>query len=136
MAEMVDTKRVESVTLELPESPTLAVVVGDRTLHLELGNMTYVLEIRRWIEDVQAEGEGIESDMAKLQRVAEDGLAIVSAAFVEPDADDVLLGGRNRLNLSRIVSVLSFIAKQTTSESSMRVMQEAVDAFSATGDED
>ena len=129
-------ERVESVTLELPESPTLAVEVGDRTLHLELGNMTYVLEIRRWIEDVQAEGEGIESDMTRLQRVAEDGLAIVSAAFLEPDAADVLLGGRNRLNLSRIVSVLSFIARQTTSERSMAVVQSAVDSFSATGDED
>ena len=126
----------DAIRLDLAESPTLAVAVGDRVLHLELGNFTYVIEIRRWFEDVQAEGSGVESDMAKLRRVAEDGLAIVSAAFVEPDAADVLLGGRNRLNLSRIVTVLGFIARQTTSPASMAVVQAAVDGFAATGDED
>ena len=64
--------------------------------------------------------------MSKLQRVAEDGLAIVAAAFVEPDAADVLLGGRNRLNLSRIITVLGFIARQTTSDESMAVVQGAM----------
>ena len=124
------------IRLELPENPALAVEVGDRTLHLELGNMTYALEIKRWVDDVQAAGDGVESDLDKLQRVSEDGLSIVSSAFVEPDAADVLLGGRDRLNVSRIMSVLKFIATQTTSQASMKVMQDAVDDFSATGDED
>jgi|GEM_PF-1692844 len=133
---MADTTDTKALALELTESPTLAVTVGDRVLHLELGNFTYVIEIRRWMDDVRAEGGGIEGDMSKLQRVAEDGLAIVAAAFVEPDAADVLLGGRNRLNLSRIITVLGFIARQTTSDESMAVVQGAMDAFAATGDED
>jgi len=135
-AGMADTTDTKALALELTESPTLAVTVGDRVLHLELGNFTYVIEIRRWMDDVRAEGGGIEGDMSKLQRVAEDGLAIVAAAFVEPDAADVLLGGRNRLNLSRIITVLGFIARQTTSDESMAVVQGAMDAFAATGDED
>jgi hypothetical protein len=124
------------VRLDLPENPTLAVEVGGRVLHLELGNMTYALEIKRWVDDAQSTGDGAESDLDKLQRIAEDGLSIVSSAFVEPDAADALLGGRDRLNVSRIMSILKFISVQTTSASSMEVMQRAVEDFSATGDED
>lgn len=128
----------DTITLDIPENPTLAVKVGRRTLHLELGNMTYALECKAWVDHLQAMTGKTDERAAydAMQEIAREGADIVSSAFVEPDAVDVLVGGRDRLNIVRIVAVIRFVLEHTTDQRSVEAMTSRIAEFADTGDED
>lgn len=129
----------EVFSLDLPENPTLAVEVEGKILHLELGNMTYALQIKELIETINvsmAQARELTDGLDALDEIAQSGAKIIEAAFQESEAVDILLGGRQKLNISRLLVVLRFILEKTTSQESINVVSRAAEAFAATADED
>lgn len=118
---------------ELAGNPTKVVTIDGSDYELEVGNVTYALDALRWQHTLQKVGPDSTAD--DLEDVAKAGIAIVSSALGD-DAATTLMGGRNRLNLVRLVSLVKVIVEESSSEDAMQAMTDAIEDFAETADED
>ncbi|MDU5130779.1 hypothetical protein [Atopobium minutum] len=130
-------KQADVIQFKAPTNPTLAIDVDGAIYHLELGNMTYALEIRALIKEIsKLEGADAKDGLDTMQEISDRGMAIIESAFIEPDVTQKLMGGRNRSNITRLLAVLNFILDNTTSQKSIDAMSASIEQFATTSDED
>ena len=130
-------KQADVIQFKAPTNPTLAIDVDGAIYHLELGNMTYALEIRALIQVIsKLEGADTKDGLDAMQEISDRGMAIIESAFIEPDVAQKLMGGRNRSNITRLLAVLNFILDNTTSQKSIDAMSASIEQFATTSDED
>ena len=130
-------KQADVIQFKAPTNPTLAIDVDGAIYHLELGNMTYALEIRALIQEIsKLEGADTKDGLDAMQEISDRGMAIIESAFIEPDVTQKLMGGRNRSNITRLLAVLNFILDNTTSQKSIDAMSASIEQFATTSDED
>lgn len=130
-------KQADVIQFKAPTNPTLAIDVDGAVYHLELGNMTYALEIRALIQEISnLEGADAKDGLDAMQGISDRGMAIIESAFIEPDVAQKLMGGRNRSNITRLLAVLNFILDNTTSQKSIDAMSASIEQFATTSDED
>lgn len=118
---------------KLRKAATKDVTIDGRTYPMEVGNVTIALDIADWQEALSAVGDG--GDLAQFRRLAEAGRAIVATAFGEEAADD-LLDHAHRLDLVRMVGILSIVAEEMSAEEALAELGEAMAGFAETGDDD
>lgn len=129
--------QADIIQFKAPTNPVLAVDVEGIIYHLELGNMTYALEIRALIQEIgKLEGADTKDGLDTMQEISDRGMSIIESAFIEPDAAYALMGGRNRSNITRLLAVLNFILDNTTSQQSIDAMTDSIERYATTGDED
>lgn len=114
-------------------NPTMVVSINGRDYRMEVGNLTAVLEIGEWQRAISSLDSG--SGVDAFRDLAERGRAIAAAAFGEKAADE-LLGGGDRLNIVRVVRLLSVIAEEMSSDESVAATLAALGEFADTADED
>ena len=122
---------------QLKGNPTVELEIGGVACGLELGNYTVALEIKRWADELRTFSQPRDSllDGTALEDFAASGIALVASALGD-EAAERLMGGRNRLNLVRLMSILDIVMEVTASDRGIRAQEEAILAFGATGDED
>lgn len=122
----------------LARNPVETVTIDGADYEMELGNLTIALDIQEWAEELAsfrgADGEEV-FGRGKVRGLAEKGIAIVAGALGE-EAAERLMGGRNRLNIVRLASLISIILEVATSPGSMAAQTSAIMSFAETGDED
>lgn len=114
---------------------TKPVTIDGTTYEMEVGNLTMALDIADWqeaLEAVQADGG---ADVTGFRALADAGVAIVASALGERAAED-LMGGRNRLNLVRLVQLLNVIAQETSADDAMAELSAAMDEYADVADDD
>lgn len=122
----------------LAKNPVREVVIDGRAYGMEVGNYTVALEIKEWVERLQAfrsEGGRGMLENGTLEDFASKGSDLVAAAFGE-DAARELVGGRNRLNMLRILSVLDILMREYASDDVLGEQERAILSFASTADED
>lgn len=124
---------------QLKGNPTVELEIGGVACGLELGNYTVALEIKRWADELRTFSQPGTRDSlldgTALEDFAASGIALVASALGD-EAAERLMGGRNRLNLVRLMSILDIVMEVTASDRGIRAQEEAILAFGATGDED
>lgn len=118
---------------ELAGNPTKVVTIDGNDYELEVGNVTYALDALDWQRTLKKVGP--KSNAEDMEAVAKSGIAIVSSALGD-EAAEKLMGGRNRLNLVRLVSLVRVIVDESSSEDAMKAMTDAIEDFAETADED
>lgn len=111
------------------DGPTKAVTINGRDYELELGNLTLALEARRWaasLEGLSATPDAYEA----VEAVAEAGRAIVASALGD-DAAEELVGGRHRLDVMRILNLLSALIEEIRSDEYSEALDAAVARLTA-----
>ena len=117
----------------LPDNPTRAVTINGKAYEMEVGNVTLALDIADWQESVEAVGDAPGTDA--FRELARRGTAIVATALGDAAAEE-LMGGRNRLNLLRLVRLLGILADEMAGAEAMEALAEAARGFADTGDDD
>ena len=118
----------------LRKSATKDVTIDGKAYPMEVGNVTIALDIADWQDALSAAGDG-DGDLSQFRRLAEAGRAIVATAFGEKAADD-LLDHAHRLDLVRMVDILSIVADEMSAEEALAELGEAMAGFAETGDDD
>ena len=119
----------------ITQNKTKPVTINGVEYRMEVGNLTMALDIADWqeaLEAVQADGG---ADVTRFRALADAGVGIVASALGDEAAED-LMGGRNRLNLVRLVQVLSVIAEETSAEDAMAELTAAMGEFADVADDD
>lgn len=121
----------------LRKNPVARVEIDGTAYDVELGNITFAVEASRWQTSLQAVASG-KTDPKKLgarfARLAKEGHDLVASLMGDKAADE-LVGGRNALNLYRLVDVMNILADIVNSDESREAMR-ALAAAAATADED
>lgn len=119
----------------IAQNGTKPVTINGVEYRMEVGNLTMALDIADWqeaLEAVQADGG---ADVSRFRTLADAGVGIVASALGDEAAED-LMGGRNRLNLVRLVQVLNVIAEETSAEDAMAELTAAMGEFADVADDD
>lgn len=119
----------------LKGNPVREIVIDGEPYEMEVGNYTIVLEAKEWAEGVTELMRKDAFDLDDAKRLADGGAAIVAAALGD-DGARRLMGGRNRLNLMRLLGVLDIIVEEFASDEGIRAQEEAILSFARTADED
>ena len=119
----------------LRENGTKPVTINGAEYRMEVGNVTLALDVADWQEALAAVQEEGGDDPQRFRDLARAGVAIVASALGEGAAEE-LMGGRNRLNLFRLVQLLSIIADEMSADEAMEELSRAMDGFADTADDD
>ncbi len=113
---------------EIERNPVERVSIDGREYDVELGNLTFALDAAEWAESLRslAGAESMEEgDLAsRFEALCSAGRSMV-ASLVGDEAAEELVGGRNRLNIYRLMGVVGALADVVSGEASMRAMAEA-----------
>lgn len=122
----------------LARNPVETVTIDGEDYELELGNYTVALDIKEWADELQGFRSAASDPCDRTDAIASiavKGLAIVAHAFGD-EAAERLMGGGNRLNIIRLVSLMGIILQEAASARSMEAQAAAIMSFAETGDED
>lgn len=122
----------------LARNPVETVTIDGEDYELELGNYTVALDIKEWADELQGFRSAASDPCDRadaIASIAAKGLAIVAHAFGD-EAAERLMGGGNRLNIIRLVSLMGIILQEAASARSMEAQGAAIMSFAETGDED
>ena len=120
---------------KLSEAPTKPVKIDGKTYDLQLGNFTLLISVKEWVSKMQALDVEDENHLfEQIGDLANDVLDIVASALGDAAAEE-LVGGKNRLNLYRIIDVLNILAEEMSSNDSLKTVADVIKFKNKTIDE-
>mgnify|MGYP000934795054 CR=1 FL=1 len=120
---------------KLSGAPTKPVKIDGKTYDLQLGNFTLLISVKEWVSKMQALDVEDENHLfEQIGDLANDALDIVASVLGDAAAEE-LVGGKNRLNLYRIIDVLNILAEEMSSDDSLKTVTSAIEFKNKTIDE-
>ena len=121
----------------LRKNPVANIEIDGRPYEVQLGNVSFAIEAVKWENSLKAIATG-KTDPKKLPRrfteLAAEGRELVATLMGDAAAEE-LVGGRNALNLYRIIDVVTILSDVVSSEESKQAVR-ALALVPETADED
>lgn len=120
---------------KLDGAPTAKVKIEGKTYDVDLGNITFVVEANSWAKRLSSfAGLANEEVMDNLTTLADEAHNIVAFALGEEAADE-LIGQANRLNIYRLMKIISILTEVYSASDAVSKVSELITKENASMDE-
>lgn len=115
--------------------PTAKVKIEGKTYDVDLGNITFVVEANSWAKRLSS-FNGLSNDevMGNLTTLADEAHNIVAFALGEEAAEE-LIGKANRLNIYRLMKIISILAEVYSASDAVSKVSELITQENSSMDE-
>ena len=120
---------------KLDGAPTAKVKIEGKTYDVDLGNITFVVEANSWAQRLSSFA-GLANDevMDNLTTLADEAHNIVAFALGEEAAEE-LIGKANRLNIYRLMKIISILAEVYSASDAVSKVSELITKENSSMDE-
>lgn len=120
---------------KLDGAPTARVKIEGKTYDVDLGNITFVVEANSWAKRLSSFA-GLANDevMDNLATLADEAHNIVAFALGEEAADE-LIGKANRLNIYRLMKIISILTEVYSASDAVSKVSELITQKNSSMDE-
>lgn len=120
---------------KLDGAPTAKVKIEGKTYDVDLGNITFVVEANSWAQRLSSFA-GLANDevMDNLTTLADEAHNIVAFALGEEAADE-LIGKANRLNIYRLMKIISILTEVYSDSDAVSKVSELITQENSSMDE-
>ena len=120
---------------KLDGAPKAKVKIEGKTYDVDLGNITFVVEANSWVQRLSSFA-GLANDevMDNLATLADEAHNIVAFALGEEAAEE-LIGQANRLNIYRLMKIISILAEVYSDSDAVSKVAELITQENSSMDE-